>query len=112
MAMTREEIAQLFPELLTHFVPEKAEGINAAIQVDLSGDNGGLYWLKIQDKQATIGEGKVEKPKMTVRATADDFAALAQGTIDPIQAFMRGRIKVQGDMGLALKFLMMFGVQK
>ena len=57
MTMSRDDIARIFPEMVNHFNAEKAEGIDAAIQFDLSGDNGGLYWLKIADKQATVGEG-------------------------------------------------------
>lgn len=107
MAMSREEVQAIFPEMVQHFIPEKAEGVNAAIQFDLAGDNGGLYWLRIADKQATYGEGAISDAKMTIKALADDFASMAQGTLNPMQAFMSGRIKVQGDMGLAMKFMTM-----
>lgn len=108
MALTRDEVAAIFPEMVAHFLPSKAEGINASIQFDLSGDNGGQYWVRIENKTATTGEGRLEKPTMTVRGSADDYAAMADGTLNPIQAFMSGRIKVQGDMGLAMKFMNMF----
>lgn len=108
MSMSREEIAQIFPEMVVRFLPEKAEGVNATIQFDLAGDNGGLYWLKIANKTATVGEGKVDSPKMTIKGAADDYAAMAQGTLNPMQAFMSGRIKIQGDMGLAMKFMSLF----
>lgn len=105
---SREEIAGIFPAMITRFIPEKAEGVNAGIQFDLSGDNGGLYWLRIQDQSATYGEGKIDNAKMTIKASGDDYAALASGTLNPMQAFMSGKVKVQGDMGLALKFMNMF----
>ena len=108
MALSREEIAGIFPEMVAHFLPEKAEGIDATVQFDLSGDNGGQYWLKIANKSATAGEGSVENPKMTIKGTADDYAAMAQGTLNPMQAFMSGRIKIQGDMALAMKFMSLF----
>ena len=110
MSMSREEIARIFPEMVAQFKPEKAEGVNAAIQFDLAGDNGGLYWLRIADQTATTGEGKVEDPKMTIKGDADDYVAMAQGELNPMQAFMSGRIKIQGDMGLAMKFINMFDV--
>ena len=56
MTMSREDVARIFPEMVNRFNGDKAEGIDAAVQFDLSGDNGGQYWLKIADKQATVGE--------------------------------------------------------
>lgn len=108
MAMSREDIARIFPEMVNHFNPDKADGIDATVQFDLSGDNGGQYWLKIADKNATVGEGTVENPKMTIKGTADDYAAMVTGDLNPMQAFMSGRIKVQGDMALAMKFMTLF----
>ena len=110
MTLSREEIARIFPEMVAHFKPEKADGVDAAIQFDLSGDNGGLYWLRIVDKIVTVGEGTIDNPKMTVKGAADDYAAMAGGALNPMQAFMSGRIKIQGDMGLAMKFMNMFDV--
>ena len=46
---TQEEIAAVFPEMTQRFQPEKAEGVDATILFDLSGDNGGQYWVKIAD---------------------------------------------------------------
>lgn len=39
----------------------------------------------------------------TIRVSMDDFQALARGTLDPAAAFMRGRLKVAGDMSVAMK---------
>ena len=35
--------------------------------------------------------------------TKDDFEALARGRLDPAAALMRGRLKVKGDMAVALR---------
>lgn len=110
MSMSRDDLARIFPEMVAQFDPQKADGIEANVQFDLSGDNGGLYWLKIADKQASLGEGRVESPKMTVRGTAEDFVALARGQLNPMQAFISGRIKIQGDMGLAMRFMNLFNL--
>ena len=108
MAMTREEIAQIFPEMLAHFNPAKAQGIDARIQFELGGDNGGSYWVSVVDGVAKSGEGKIDEPDMTIKAQADDYAAMAQGELNPMQAFMSGRVKVQGEMALAMRFMNMF----
>ncbi len=39
----------------------------------------------------------------TVRVSFDDFKALAAGQLDPMQAFMSGKVAVDGDMSVAMK---------
>lgn len=37
-----------------------------------------------------------------VAVSLDDFIALARGALDPAKAFLKGRIRIEGDMALAL----------
>lgn len=39
----------------------------------------------------------------TINVDFEDFKALAQGQLDPMQAFMSGKVKVDGDMSVAMK---------
>ena len=39
----------------------------------------------------------------TVTVGFDDFLKLAQGALDPTMAFMQGKLKVEGDMSIAMK---------
>ncbi len=105
---TAEEIKGIFPEMVERLIPEKAEGINVVIQFDLSGDNGGQYWVKIEDGKAESGDGTVDNPSMTLKASADDWYAVSTGQMNAMQAFMSGKIKIQGDMGIAMKMQTMF----
>jgi putative sterol carrier protein len=102
---TTSEISQMMVE---GFVPEKADGINAIIQFDLSGDNGGQFYLDIKDGSVEAHDGMADDAKMTLRAALDDYLAVASGQINPMQAFMSGKIKIQGDMSLAMKLQTMF----
>lgn len=103
-----EDVRGLFPAMVDRFVPEKAGGIEATILFDLSGDNGGFYWIKIAEGAATTGVGEVSDPVMTVKASADDWFAVATGQTNPMQAFMSGKLKILGDMGLAMKLQTIF----
>ena len=98
-----QELEQIFNNMADNFDASKAGGVNATIQFDLSGDNGGLYWLKLADGSAEAGSGQAESPNMTLKAAADDWLAVTKGELNPMQAFMSGKLKVQGDMSLALK---------
>lgn len=102
---TSEEVASIFSTMISRFDPSKAEGVNATIQFDLSGDNGGAYWLRIADGKAETGVGQSENPRMTLKAKADDFVGMLNGNMNPMQAFMTGKVKIQGDTGLAMKLM-------
>lgn len=43
------------------------------------------------------------EPDCTMVISIDDFMAMADGSLDGVSAFMTGRLKVQGDMGIAMK---------
>ncbi|MFN8377165.1 MAG: SCP2 sterol-binding domain-containing protein [Anaerolineae bacterium] len=102
---TREEVEALFPHMQEKFDPAKAEGLDAVIQFELTGEGGGKYWIKISDSTLTYGEGTDPAARMTVRGSTDDFVALMNGKLQPMQAFMLGKIKVAGDTGLAMKLM-------
>lgn len=106
-----QEVAEIFSAMSSRFVPAKAIGVDAVIQFDLSGDNGGKYWLKIANGVCENGVGQAESPKMTLRATADDWHAVSTGQINAMQAFMTGKLKIDGDMGIAMKLQTMFATQ-
>lgn len=105
---TSQEVAGIFTAMASRFIPAKAEGVNAVIQFNLSGDNGGLFWLKIADGKCESGEGQAETPKMTLKAAADDWHAVSTGKMNAMQAFMSGKLKIEGDMGIAMKLQTMF----
>lgn len=105
---TTEEIKSIFPEMVDRLIPEKADGVNVTIQFDLSGDNGGMFWVKIENGAAASGEGEIDSPAMTLKADADDWYAVSTGQLNAMQAFMSGKIKIQGDMSIAMKMQTMF----
>lgn len=104
-----EDVQALFPAMVDRFLPEKAADMKATILFDLSGENGGRFWIKIADGAATTGLGDAGDPTMTVKASADDWHAVATGQLNAMQAFMTGKLKVLGDMALAMKMQTIFG---
>jgi putative sterol carrier protein len=106
---TREEVEAMFPHMQEKFDPAKAEGLDAVIQFELTGEGGGTYWLKIANGTLSYGDGADPTARMTVRGSTDDFVNLMNGKMQPMQAFMLGKIKVAGDTGLAMKLMPLIG---
>jgi putative sterol carrier protein len=104
---TKDDVTQVFPGMLTRFQADKAKGVDATIQFELSGDAGGTYWVKIAEGQPTWGEGAVDAPSMVFKSTDADFIALMTGKLNPMQAFMMGKIKVN-NMDIGMKMMQMF----
>ena len=106
--MTEVTPDQVFKEMPTYFQSEKAGSTKGNVQFDLSGDNGGKWWIKIAEGKAEAGKGEVESPNLTLIADAGDYVKIATGQLDPTAAFMSGKLKIKGDMGLAMKFASLF----
>ena len=103
---TQEEVNNIFPMMVDNFQPDKAAGVNTVIQFNLKGDNGGLYWVNINENGVEHGTGDTDA-NMTVEANADDFYAIATGNMNPMQAYMMGKIKAT-DIGMAMKMIQIF----
>ena len=83
--------------------PQRAAGTNASYLFNLSGDQGGEYHITLADGKGEAGQGPVDSPKCTIDMKDQDFVDLATGKLDGTMAFMSGKIKIKGDMGLAMK---------
>lgn len=99
---------QVFDQMPASFQADKAGSTSASIQFDLSGDNGGKWWVKIHDGTAESGKGEVENPNLTLIADATDYVKISLGQLDGTAAFMQGKLKIKGDMGLAIKMQSLF----
>ncbi len=104
-------VQELFANMCQSFVPTKAQGEKALIQFDLSGDNGGKYWVRVEGGQCETGTGAAPStPDMTLLSSADDWLKVTNGELNAMTAFMQGKIKVQGNMGMALKLQTWFAM--
>jgi putative sterol carrier protein len=83
--------------------PSKIQGMDATYQFDLTGDDGGQWFAKVADGSGNIEQGTAESPNITITMAAADFVDLATGKLDGTMAFMSGKLKIKGDMGLAMK---------
>jgi putative sterol carrier protein len=87
----------------TSFIPEKAEGVDTIIQFKFTGSQASEWYLIVKDGYCESVEGSHPSPKMTMTVDADDYIKMAVGEMDAMTAFMKGKVKVAGDMTVALK---------
>jgi predicted lipid carrier protein YhbT len=84
--------------------------IGAIYKFSLEGDGGGTYLVDLKQGLAvTEGDGPAA---CTIRMTATDFVDLFEGRANGQALFFGGRLKVEGDMGLALKLQTLTDVVK
>ena len=94
--------------MIGSFNPATAKGVNAVVQLNASGNGGGNYQMKIQDGKVDLAEGVAEQPSVTINVAAQDWIDIIGGKLDPTKAFMTGKLKIAGDLGLMMRFQRMF----
>lgn len=78
---------------------EHADSLNATAK--LVTDQGVIY---IDAKQSPAIVSNEDKPAdCEIQVTIDNLVKLGTGDLNPMMAFMGGKLKVKGDMGVAMK---------
>jgi len=90
------DIAAKMTEALT-----KGGGTDKSVKFDF-GDDGVVF------AQGTEASNEDKDADCTISVTKDDFISLAEGNLDPMMAFMSGKLKVAGDMSVAMGLQSLF----
>jgi putative sterol carrier protein len=74
-------------------------GLGKTVKLDLGGDK-----IFIDGASVPNTVTNEDKPAdSTISMSWDDFLALSEGKLDPMMAFMQGKLKIAGDMMIAQK---------
>ena len=103
-------VSEYFGQLAGKVDPAKVQGMNATYQFDITGDGGGKYWVKVADGAAEVGEGEAESPNITLTISDENFINLVEGKLNGQTAFLTGKLKIKGDMTLAMKLGSVFNL--
>ena len=95
--------------MISSFNPAKAKGVNATVQLNASGDDGGTYHINVADGKCEMVTGAAANPTVTIDVAAQDWIDITSGKLDPTRAFMTGKLRIKGDLGLMMRFQGMFG---
>jgi putative sterol carrier protein len=94
---------EVFDSMRGSFQQAKAKGVHARYQWDLSGPQGGQWWIDVDDGKCKMGKGKIENPNVTFVAKDKDWVAVSNHQMGGTWAYLTGRLKIRGDQGLARK---------
>ena len=105
MAHTIESLISMIPKTLPG---DKGKRADTVVQLNVTGSQAGQWNIVIKDGNVNVAKGTHPAPELTVTADTADVLAVADGKMDPTQAFMQGKAKVQGDISEAMELVKVF----
>ena len=97
-----------FDLMPSRFKKEAAKGLHCVYQFDLSGEGGGKWQVAIDEDKIEVKEGAHPSPNCTISMAAQDYLDMVSGKSNGQVLFMSGRLRISGDMGLALRMQSLF----
>ncbi len=84
-------------------------GAAARIHFALEGDGGGDFTVAVEDGRVSGSAGAPESPNLRVRLAVPTWRDLNRGSISAPEAMVRRRVKLEGDLLLAIKLHFILG---
>jgi len=96
-------VRELFAEIPNQFDPAAWGQEDAVLQFNVTGEGGGKWTAAITGGALSITEGQASNASMTMTCASQDMLAIVNGELSAVSAFMQGRVKIDGNMALAMK---------
>lgn len=106
--MRAAAIREFFKQLPSKLDAEAAEDVDVVYQFDLSGAQGGQYIVTIREGACQVKEGRHEDPHVILSMAGEDCVKVLNGELSGPAAAMSGRIRISGDIGLAMQLRTLF----
>jgi putative sterol carrier protein len=106
-------LGEIFGRMAEHFRPEQARGIDAVVHFKvLDRPEGGYdhYEIVLRDGACTLSERPAQEPTVTIRVKPVDFLKLVTNNASGPMLFLRGRLKLEGDVMLASRLAGLFSI--
>lgn len=97
-------IAMIFKKIQNHLTPEIIEKTDAIYQFEVLGDEQGTWHIDLKNAPGKAGKGAPEsQPDAVLTMNSKDFFNMLSGQLKPANAFLSGKLKINGDMRKAMK---------
>ncbi|XP_026798629.3 hydroxysteroid dehydrogenase-like protein 2 [Pangasianodon hypophthalmus] len=97
-------IADTFTVIKGVITPEVVKSTQGIYRFELSGDHAGVWYIDMKNGAGAAGNGEPPvKADVEMSLDSDDFIKMFTGKLKPTMAFMSGKLKIKGDMALAIK---------
>ena len=106
---------EIFGRMEEHFRGEKAGDLDAVMHWKIFDRPGGGYdhfEIVVADGCCSVSDHPRHEPDVTLKAKPADFLKLVTGNAGPKTMALRGRLRVQGDLGLAAKLGGLFEIPR
>uniref|UniRef100_A0A8C5TSW4 Hydroxysteroid dehydrogenase-like protein 2 n=1 Tax=Malurus cyaneus samueli TaxID=2593467 RepID=A0A8C5TSW4_9PASS len=97
-------VAETFRVIQGAVNEEHVRSTQGVFQFELSGDGGGTWYIDLKSKGGSAGFGKPPVAADVVMSmSSTDFVKMFTGKLKPTLAFMSGKLRIKGNMALAMK---------
>ena len=92
--------------------PERSARLGSgafSLQFEIEGDGGGVFCLEVEEGMARGRVGAHEAPHLLVRVDFETWRELNRGDVSAPQALLSRRVRLQGDLRLAVRLHVILG---
>jgi putative sterol carrier protein len=97
---------ELFEGLEGRIDPARTRGTTASYRFDVQG--AGSWHVDVNDGAVRVTESGAPA-ECVIRASEENLLRIVRGELNPVTAYMTGRVKVEGDITLATRLRDLFG---
>jgi putative sterol carrier protein len=101
-------VTDLVNGLPSSFHAERANNLQAKIQIEVTGEDAGEWYILIHGDTCEVISGRINSPDLILTATSAVILDVFSGKADPFFEYMKGHIQFSGNMALANKVIKLF----
>ena len=99
-------VREFFEQVPSRVSPEQARKLDSSYRFDIEG--AGTWRLESDGDRVVVTESDTPAD-CVIKADEATFLGIVEGAQSPTGAFMTGKIRVEGDLGLAMRLRDLFG---